>query len=209
MRCGAAVAAPPFSFREVPMDTGYPVLPEWQASTWFNTDAAPTLASLRGKVVVIEAFQMLCPGCVSHGLPQAQRVRAAFAPGRVAVIGLHSVFEHHAAMTPVALAAFLHEYRVDFPVAVDAHDGDDPRPATFRAWQLAGTPSLLVLDAEGRLRLRAFGQVDDLRLGALLGGLLAEAGANGPGQACGGPGQGAAPAVGSDCSEMACPRPSG
>lgn len=182
-------------------------LPEWQVATWFNTDTAPTLAGLRGKVVVIEAFQMLCPGCVSHGLPQAQRVRVAFAPGRVAVIGLHSVFEHHAAMTSVALAAFLHEYRIDFPVAVDAHDGDDPRPATFRAWQLAGTPSLLVLDAEGRLRLRAFGQVDDLRLGALLGGLLAEAGASGPGQAGGGPGQGAAPAAGSDCSEMACPRP--
>lgn len=157
------------------LDQRFPRLPAWQVSSWFNTAAAPTLAGLRGRVVVIEAFQMLCPGCVSHGLPQAQRIRVAFAAEQVAVIGLHSVFEHHAAMPPVALAAFLREYRIDFPVAVDAHDGDDPRPATFRAWQLAGTPSLLVVDADGRLRLHAFGQVDDLRLGALLGGLLAEA----------------------------------
>lgn len=189
------------------MATGFPVLPEWQASTWFNTAVAPTLAGLRGRVVVIEAFQMLCPGCVSHGLPQAQRVRAAFAPDQVAVIGLHSVFEHHAAMADVALAAFIHEYRIDFPVAVDAHDGDDPRPATFRAWQLAGTPSLLVVDAEGRLRLHAFGQVDDLRLGALLGGLLAEAGATGSGQDGNEPGQGTVPAASGDCDEVACPRP--
>lgn len=183
-------------------------LPEWQVATWFNSEAAPTLAGLRGRVVVIEAFQMLCPGCVSHGLPQAQRVRAAFAPERVAVIGLHSVFEHHAAMTPVALAAFLHEYRIDFPVAVDAHDGDDPRPATFRAWHLAGTPSLLVLDAEGRLRLRAFGQVDDLRLGALLGGLLGETAAGRPGHGRQEPCVGAAPGQDGDCDDLACPMPS-
>ncbi|MDD9994885.1 MAG: TlpA family protein disulfide reductase, partial [Dehalococcoidia bacterium] len=40
---------------------------------WFNTDRNVTLAGLLGEVVVIEAFQMLCPMCVSHGLPQAKR----------------------------------------------------------------------------------------------------------------------------------------
>ena len=28
--------------------------------------------------MVIEAFQMLRPGCVSHGLPQANRIQYAF-----------------------------------------------------------------------------------------------------------------------------------
>ena len=37
---------------------------------------------------MIEAFQMLCPGCVSHGLPQAQRIQHAFGDA-VAVLGLH------------------------------------------------------------------------------------------------------------------------
>ena len=52
----------------------YPEAPELAVSRWFNTDENPTLAGLRGEVVVIEAFQMLCPGCVSHGIPQAQRI---------------------------------------------------------------------------------------------------------------------------------------
>src|SRR3546814_7943769 len=45
--------------------------PAIEAVQWFNTDTPPSLDALHGRVVVIEAFQMLCPGCVSHGLPQA------------------------------------------------------------------------------------------------------------------------------------------
>ncbi len=54
----------------------------------------------------MEAFQMLCPGWVSHGLPQAKRIQQAFGDD-VAVLDLHTVFEHHEAMTPVSLEAFL------------------------------------------------------------------------------------------------------
>jgi hypothetical protein len=81
------------------------VAPALQIERWLNTEQPITLESLRGKVVVLEAFQMLCPGCVSHGLPQAMRVRATFPSGRVAVVGLHTVFEHHEAMTAVASGA--------------------------------------------------------------------------------------------------------
>ena len=63
--------------------------PELAVSEWLNTDTPLTLAGLRGQVVVIEAFQMLCPGCVAHGLPQAQRVQSAFGRDLV-VLGLHS-----------------------------------------------------------------------------------------------------------------------
>ena len=45
--------------------------PELQVAQWFNTDAPVTLAGLRGKVVLVDAFQMLCPGCVTHTIPQA------------------------------------------------------------------------------------------------------------------------------------------
>lgn len=63
-------------------------------SEWLNTDTPLSLAILRGKIVVIEAFQMLCPGCVQHGLPQAQTIQRTFPTADVTVIGLHSVFEH-------------------------------------------------------------------------------------------------------------------
>ena len=99
--------------------TLFPLAPPLLAAQWLNTPQDITLDALRGKVVVVEAFQMLCPGCVSHGIPQAQRIQAAFASAGVAVLGMHTVFEHHAAMTPVSLAAFLHEYKVTLPVGVD------------------------------------------------------------------------------------------
>ncbi len=147
--------------------------PELSVERWFNTNESPTLADLRGEVIVIEAFQMLCPGCVAHGLPQAQRIAATFA-GEIVVLGLHTVFEHHAAMQPVSLEAFLYEYRITFPVGVDRHDGTDAIPVTMRDYELRGTPSLLAIDRAGRLRLHAFGQVDDLRVGATLARLVDE-----------------------------------
>jgi len=148
--------------------------PEFVISEWLNAAEPVSLNRLRGRVVIIEAFQMLCPGCVSHGLPQAQRVRETFREADVAVIGLHSVFEHHNAQTPVALAAFLHEYRIDFPVAVDQLGEDRGLPRTMAAYGLQGTPTLVLIDRQGRRRAQHFGHVPDLRLGAEIMALIAE-----------------------------------
>ncbi len=147
--------------------------PELTVSQWFNTAADITLAGLRGQVVVIEAFQMLCPGCVAHGLPQARRIHAGFGDD-LTVLGLHTVFEHHDAMRPVSLAAFLHEYRIGFPVGVDTAEPGHLAPVTMRRYGLEGTPSLLAVDRAGRLRIKAFGQLDDLALGAALARLVDE-----------------------------------
>ena len=145
------------------------------AAEWLNTDHPPALADFHGRVLAVEVFQMLCPGCVSHGLPQAGRIASTFAPDNVAVIGLHSVFEHHAAMTPVALRAFLHEYRIRFPVAVDQPGDPGPLPRTMADWHLEGTPTLVLFDSRGQMRARHFGQVPDLALGAQIMALTAEA----------------------------------
>ncbi|MFZ5538241.1 MAG: redoxin domain-containing protein [Pseudomonadota bacterium] len=147
--------------------------PPIEAAAWLNTDAPIALDELRGRVVLLHAFQMLCPGCVLHGVPQAQRA-AQLARDDLVVLGLHSVFEHHAAMTPAALAAFVHEFRLRFPIAIDAHRGGDPVPATMRAYALQGTPTALLVDRAGRVRLHRFGALDDLELGLALGALLAE-----------------------------------
>jgi len=77
-------------------------------------------------------------------------------------------------ITPAALRVLLHEYRIGFPVGVDMPGESGPLPRTMRAHQLGGTPSLLVFDRTGQLRLNQLGQVDDLPLGALLGELLAQ-----------------------------------
>lgn len=150
--------------------------PTLAVAQWFNTPKPLTLEALRGRVVVLHAFQMLCPGCVAHGLPQAQRVHEAFSPEQVAVVGLHTVFEHHAVMgSPAALEAFIHEYRLRFPIGLDTADPARGVPLTMQRLELRGTPSLLVLDKQGHIRLHHFGSFDDLRLGALLGELVGEA----------------------------------
>jgi hypothetical protein len=146
-------------------------LPPWSVRRWFNADAPLEPAALRGRVVAIEVFQMLCPGCVLGSLPQALRLAAG---GEVAVIGLHSVFEHHEAMGEEALSAFLAEFRIGFPVAIDQPSPAGPIPRTMQAWGLKGTPTLILLDRLGRVRLHHFGRIDDLALGLLVGRLLGE-----------------------------------
>ena len=147
--------------------------PELQTTDWLNTDEPVLLGGLRGKVVLIEAFQMLCPGCVSHGLPQAIRVHRVFDRDDVAVVGLHTVFEHHDAQgSRAALAAFLHEYKIAFPVGIDAQSDSAGLPQTMARYGMQGTPTLILVDRRGRLRKHKFGWEDDIVLGAEIMSLI-------------------------------------
>ncbi len=156
------------------MATHHRQAPELIISQWFNTKNDITLAGLRGRVVVIEAFQMLCPGCVSHALPQAQNIHKMFNPEEVSVIGIHTVFEHHQAMTPASLEAFLHEYRINFPVGVDTPSTRGNIPKTMAAYDMQGTPTTILLDKEGRIRKQKLGQEHDMLIGAEIMSLLRE-----------------------------------
>ena len=157
------------------MDAHSTLAPPFETETWFNAEAPIRLEDLRGRVVLVTVFQMLCPGCVAESLPQARRVHAAFAKADVAVLGLHSVFEHHAAQGPVSLEAFLHENRIGFPVGVDraAEDGD-ALPMTMQCYGFKGTPTTLLIDRAGSLRLQTFGHVPDLVLGAHIATLIGQ-----------------------------------
>ncbi|MEM8795844.1 MAG: redoxin domain-containing protein [Pseudomonadota bacterium] len=150
--------------------------PKLLVSEWLNTPTPLSLEALEGKVVLIEAFQMLCPGCVSHALPQAMKVRELFPEDQVAVLGLHSVFEHHEAQGHrAALEAFLHEYRVSFPVGIDEQSDTAPLPKTMMTYGMRGTPTALLIDRNGILRRHSFGLIEDMVLGAEIAALLQEA----------------------------------
>ncbi len=109
---------------------------------------------------------MLCPACVAHGIPQAQRLQKTFAATDLAVVGLHTVFEHHDAMRPHALQAFLHEYRVNFPLGVDVHESGQGIPLTMHAYRMYGTPTLILIDRFGIVRNHVFGRPDDMSVDA-------------------------------------------
>lgn len=149
--------------------------PEIQTSRWFNTSQPLTLHELRGRVIVLIAFQMLCPGCVSRTIPLALRLDQTFDHDELAVIGLHTVFEHHEVMTPQALEVFLSEYRVNFPVGCDTPDPNGGAiPMSMRAYGMQGTPTLILIDSHGNRRAQHFGVHDELVLGAEVGLLLSE-----------------------------------
>lgn len=150
--------------------------PELIVQKWLNSDSDISLNSLKGNVVVIFAFQMLCPGCVKNSIPQARKVHALFKDLDVAILGLHCVFEHHDAMTEVSLKAFLHQYDLKFPVAIDmpSTKASNPMPETMSLYGMEGTPTLIVIDRKGQLRKHKMGHEQDLILGAEIMSLVNE-----------------------------------
>jgi peroxiredoxin len=151
--------------------------PDFVVQAWFNTDRPISLSGLRGRVVVLVAFQALCPNSVAVGVPQARRIHETFEPKDVAVIGLHSTFEHHDAYSPAVLKAFIQEHRLKFPIALDQPNAAGPIPHTMERYKMRGTPSLVLIDRQGSVRKHAFGAAEDLRIGAEIGALTQESAA--------------------------------
>ena len=167
---------PGFSRLRAPtMTNSLSAAPELQVQTWYNVDRPLALSELRNRVVVLVAFQVLCPQSLACGIPQAQRIYDTFEPKDVAVIGLHATFEHHDAYSAAVLKAFIHEYRLKFPIALDQPNSASPIPHTMERYKMRGTPSLVLIDKQGMVRKHTFGAVDDLRIGAEIGALTQEA----------------------------------
>lgn len=147
---------------------------EINAMKWINTPEPIKLKSLRGKVVVIHAFQIFCPACVLQGIPQTNAIFEMYSSNDVQVIGLHSVFEHHDVMSVDALLAYIHEFRLKFPIAVDMPSKISAIPLSMQQFELKGTPSLILIDKKGYIRLNHFGQLSDMQVGNLIGQLINE-----------------------------------
>ena len=147
--------------------------PEIIAQRWLNSDKKRTLKAEKGKVVVVAIWQLGCPGSQKFGLPQAMRLRRRFEESEVAVFGLHMPFEKFAEQSPEKVEAYLAENGITIPIALDKPNGEE-LPETMKAYELQGTPAILLFDRQGRLRRHYLGAVDDFRLGAEVMALLIE-----------------------------------
>src|ERR1700678_517174 len=139
--------------------------PELLVDRWFNTDHPLTLSGLRGRVVVLAAFQVLCPDSIASGVPQARRIYETFAPRDVAVIGMHTRLEHHDAFNSAVLKAFIQEYRLKFPIALDQPNPAGPIPHTMERYNMRGTPSLVLMNLGDAVEIEVFGAVVSRRIG--------------------------------------------
>lgn len=101
------------------------------------------------------------------------RLHGAFEESEVAVFGLHMPFERFAEQTPEKVEAYLAENGITIPIALDKPNGEE-LPETMKAYELQGTPAILLFDRQGRLRRHYLGAVDDFRLGAEVMALLIE-----------------------------------
>lgn len=66
--------------------------PDLEVAGWVQGDST-NLTALRGKVVLVEVFQVNCPGCFLYGLPEAIEVHAKYQNGHFEVLGLATAFE--------------------------------------------------------------------------------------------------------------------
>ena len=75
----------------MPIPAGQPA-PNFSVSTWVQ-GAATNLDQQRGNVVLIEVFQVNCPGCFLTAIPEAIKVHDHFAGQPVTVLGIATAFE--------------------------------------------------------------------------------------------------------------------
>ena len=75
----------------MPIPAGQPA-PNISVSAWVQ-GAATNLDRQRGNVVLIEVFQVNCPGCFFSAIPEAIKVHDHFAGQPVTVLGIATAFE--------------------------------------------------------------------------------------------------------------------
>jgi thiol-disulfide isomerase/thioredoxin len=135
--------------------------PEWKVSEWLNSDGS-RLKAHRGKLVLIDFFQMWCPGSTEFSLPLFEEWAETYGTrDDVVVVSIHTVFEEHEAQTPELLRQFLEEYGITHPVGIDAYkEPGDKVPITMDRFETGGTPHVVIVDKAGRLRFSHFGVFD-------------------------------------------------
>jgi thiol-disulfide isomerase/thioredoxin len=129
--------------------------PELGLTQWVDASgqaSAPiSLASLKGKIVILEFWQSWCPGCHSHGLPTLKLIKQAFeSEPRVAMLGIQTVFEGHHVNTFDKLATTQKRHQLDIPMAHDpGTEATGGRSTLMGSYRSGGTPWFVLIDHSG------------------------------------------------------------
>ena len=139
---------------------------------WLNTpgDEPESLASLRGKVVLVDFWTYSCINCL-RTLPHLRAWYAAYHKDGLEIVGVHTpefAFEH--VLGNVRQAT--HDLHVTWPVALDNSYG------TWTAYSNQYWPAEYLIDKAGQVRHVHFGEGEYGATEEAIRSLLAEAGAS-------------------------------
>jgi cytochrome c biogenesis protein CcdA/thiol-disulfide isomerase/thioredoxin len=141
-----------------------------ETQRWFNTAGARplTLASLRGRVVLIDFWTYTCINCI-RTLPYLKAWDATYRRRGLTIVGVHTpefAFEHDAAN----VAGAIRQFGLRYPVVQDNNMG------TWNAYGNQYWPADYLIDARGEVRDASFGEGAYARTETAIRALLAEAG---------------------------------
>ena len=170
----SAAVVPITTPTETPMKADLPDLglaPEFKNDTWLNADGPIRLASLRGKVVLLEFWTFACINC-QRTTPWIKQWHEQYAGDDFAVVTIHyPEFSFERDVDNVANA--LAENGITYPVAIDNER------LTWDAYGQRYWPTTYLIDKNGRIRYVHIGEFtrgSDKEAVAAIEALLAEAG---------------------------------
>jgi cytochrome c biogenesis protein CcdA/thiol-disulfide isomerase/thioredoxin len=147
------------------------VAPEFkETQRWFNTPGGRplTLASLHGRVVLVDFWTYTCINCI-RTFPYLKAWDASYSKEGLTIVGVHTpefAFEHDAGNVQSAIARF----GLRYPVAQDNNMG------TWNAYGNEYWPADYLIDASGHVRYAAAGEGDYAQTETAIRALLAETG---------------------------------
>ncbi len=158
----AALAAPQAAGAQQSL-AGLRKAPQWAITEWIN-GVAGNVDTLQGKVIIIDFFQLWCPGCNRFSGPLMnywqQKHANHIEGGRLVMVKIHTVFEGHSYQNVSRLKEYVKEKNITLPVGVDAHQEGQRVPVTMRRYRTSGTPEMVVIDKNGLIRFQQFGGFD-------------------------------------------------
>jgi cytochrome c biogenesis protein CcdA/thiol-disulfide isomerase/thioredoxin len=143
---------------------------------WFNTGASGhskeplTLASLRGRVVLVDFWTYTCINCI-RTLPYLKAWDATYRGQGLTIVGVETPefsFERDASN----VANAINQFGIHYPVVQDNEMG------TWNAYGNQYWPADYLIDAKGQVRYATFGEGDYSKTETAIRALLAEAGHN-------------------------------
>ena len=105
------------------------------------------LAAMKGRVVLVNFWATWCAPCVEE-MPALSRLRERLAPRGFEVLAVNQ------GEMPARVTAFTQRSGLDVRVVLDREK------SVAKAWKVRALPTTFVVDAKGRIRLHAEGELD-------------------------------------------------